>query len=104
MTSDHRLTIALGGIGIALTLVAIGWWWLIFGIVVDSGTITYAQAATCLAGTTDLCALAQALCTADHWLGLRAYAPEVFWAGSALLIATLAQLTIRPGLGRGEQP
>ncbi len=90
MTSDTRLHVYLALAGLAAIVVAGGWWWLIFSQVVASGYLSYAQAATCLAGATDLCTLAQALCKTDHLYGIRWYAPEAFWAGAAVLGTGLA--------------
>ncbi|HCL64982.1 MAG TPA: hypothetical protein DIC56_09125 [Rhizobium sp.] len=95
MTSETRLPVLLATIGLAVTALSVGWWWLIFGTVVESGYITHVQAASCLAGASPLCNLAQALCTNDHLFGIRWYAPEAFWAGAALLIAALVHLAIR---------
>lgn len=95
MTSETRLPVLLAAIGLAVTALSAGWWWLIFGTVVESGYITHVQAATCLVGTSDLCNLAQALCTNDHLFGIRWYAPEAFWAGAAMLTAALVHVTIR---------
>jgi hypothetical protein len=103
MTSDARLPLLLGALGLIITALAAGWWWLIFGTVVESGYITHVQAASCLAGTSALCNLAQALCTNDHLFGIRWYAPEAFWAGTALLIAALVHVTIRADSRSADQ-
>lgn len=95
MASERRLPLLLGALGSIITALAAGWWWLIFGTVVESGYITHVQAAGCLAGASALCTLAQALCTDDHLFGIRWYAPEAFWAGAALLTAALVHVTIR---------
>lgn len=102
MTSSTRLSyhaVALAG-GV-LALLSVGWWWLIFGKVVGNDYLTVRQAVTCLAGTSDLCTLAQALCTEDHLYGIRWYAPEAFWAAAAILVAG-ALLSIRPSRARGR--
>ena len=96
MTSDARLPAAiavLGGLALAL---AIGWWWLVFSEVVDGAYITYGQAARCIAGTNDLCMLAEALCKSSHFLGIKRYSSELFWIGLAgvsagLFLATTAR-------------
>ncbi|RYC10987.1 hypothetical protein [Ciceribacter ferrooxidans] len=104
MTSDPRLPVLLGMLGTTVTTLAFGWWWLIFGAIVGDGYITRAQAATCLIGTSDLCNLAQALCTNNHLFGIRWYGPEALWAGAALLAAALATLTIRADARATNQP
>lgn len=95
MTSSARITryaVALAG-GLS-ALIAVGWWWLIFSKVVENDYLTVRQAVTCLAGASDLCALAQALCTNDHLYGIRWYAPEAFWAAASILVAG-AVLSVR---------
>ena len=96
MTSSSRATdfiIAIAG-GV-FALLALGWWWLIFSKVVENDYLTVGQAVTCIAGATDLCSLAQALCTNDHLYGIRWYAPEAFWAAAAILVAGVL-LSTRP--------
>ncbi|GLR54484.1 hypothetical protein KYK30_06945 [Shinella yambaruensis] len=96
MTSSARLAhhaVALAG-GV-LAVLAVGWWWLIFSKVVENDYLTVRQAVTCLAGASDLCTLAQALCTNDHLYGIRWYAPEAFWAAASILVAG-AILSVRP--------
>jgi len=96
MTSNGRATdfiIAIaGGVFALLTL---GWWWLIFSKVVENDYLSVRQAVTCIAGATDLCSLAQALCTDDHLYGIRWYAPESFWAAASILVAGVL-LSARP--------
>ncbi len=75
---------AAGGLAVAL---AIGWWAIVFSRVVSGGYMTYAQAAPCALATDDLCSLAQALCSTDHWLGIRRYSEGLLWAGFAMLAA-----------------
>ncbi|NML77051.1 hypothetical protein HHL25_23200 [Rhizobium sp. S-51] len=104
MTSDPRLPVLLAVLGAITTALAVGWWWLIFGTVVESGYVTHAQAATCLAGTSDLCNLAQALCTNNHLFGIRWYAPEALWTGAALLATALVILTFRADARAIHQP
>ncbi|MCM2397052.1 hypothetical protein NBH19_13320 [Rhizobium sp. S95] len=103
MASEARLPLLLAFLGSVVTALALGWWWLIFGKVVEGGYITYAQAAPCLAGTSDLCRLAEALCTNDHFFGVRWYAPEALWVGAALLAAALLNLTVRTGVRSTDQ-
>ncbi len=94
--SNTRLTVATIGLAAILLVSSLGWWWLVFGNVVATGYISPAQAAVCLAADTDLCRLAQALCTNSHILEIRWYAPEMFWAAAALLIVALIQSGAHP--------
>ncbi|MDQ0321995.1 hypothetical protein QO002_004201 [Pararhizobium capsulatum DSM 1112] len=91
LRTDHIVAFA-GGL---LVLLSLGWWWLIFSKVVENDYLTIGQAVTCVAGATDLCSLAQALCTDDHLYGIRWYAPEAFWAAAAIL-AVGTFLSTRP--------
>ncbi|MBB3977677.1 hypothetical protein GGQ64_002883 [Rhizobium azooxidifex] len=86
MTSSGRTYQVVAIAGGFSALLSFGWWWLIFSQVVENDYLTVGQAVTCLAGASDLCALAQALCTNDHLYGLRWYAPEAFWAASAVFV------------------
>ena len=96
MTSSARLSYrAVAAVGGGLALLSLGWWWLIFSKVVENDYLTVRQAMTCIAGATDLCALAQALCTDAHLYGIRWYAPEAFWAATAILAAGVL-LSVRP--------
>ncbi|WP_331376070.1 hypothetical protein [Sinorhizobium chiapasense] len=98
MTSNVKLAVAMASFAGVLLVLSLGWWWLVFGNVVASGYISSAQAATCLAADTDLCRLAQALCTNSHVFEIRWYAPEVLWAAAALLVLALIQSGARPRL------
>lgn len=96
MTSSTRFSHhAVAVVGAGFALLSLGWWWLIFSKVVDADYLTVGQAVTCIAGASDLCALAQALCTDDHLYGIRWYAPEAFWAAAAILVAGVV-LSARP--------
>lgn len=97
--SELRLPIILGAVGFSVLALSVGWWWLVFGNVVSTGTIDYTQAIVCLAADTDLCRLAEALCTNTHFFDIRWYAPEISWAAVALLAVALihgAQRTRAP--------
>jgi hypothetical protein len=101
MTSSARTTyLAVAAAGAVLSLLALGWWWLIFGRVVENGYLSVRQAAACIAGASDLCALAQALCADDHLYGIRWYAPEAFWAAAAILFAGVLLSSVRPSRAR----
>ncbi len=95
MDSGTRLDHLVALLGGFLALLAFGWWWLIFSKVVENDYLTVGQAITCIAGATDLCTLAQSLCTDDHLYGIRWYAPEAFWAAAAILFVGVV-LSIRP--------
>ncbi|MBN9052878.1 MAG: hypothetical protein J0H80_03675 [Rhizobiales bacterium] len=96
MTSSARLSSqAVAIAGGAFALLSLGWWWLIFSKVVAADYLTVGQAVTCIAGASDLCTLAQALCTDDHLYGIRWYAPEAFWAAASILVAGVL-LSARP--------
>lgn len=96
MTSSVRVSyLAVAIAGVVSALIALGWWWLIFSKVVENDYLTVGQAVTCIAGATDLCSLAQALCSNDHLYGIRWYAPEAFWAAAAILVAGVL-LSARP--------
>lgn len=89
--SESRLFLLVGGIAGVLTVFSIGWWWLVFGKITAAGTISPLEAVTCLAADTDLCRLAEALCTNDHLINIRWYAPEIFWAAAATAAAAAYQ-------------
>lgn len=96
MTYELRastLTAMLAGF---LALFSIGWWWLVFGKITTSGTISPLDAAVCLAADTDLCRLAEALCTNSHLIDIRWYAPEALWAAAALGLVAAYQSIRRP--------
>jgi len=89
--SDRRLPFVLSLLGTGLFAISVGWRWLVYGNVIDNGYITYSQAAICMAAETDLCRLAEALCTNSHFFDIRWYAPECLWAAAALLTVALIQ-------------
>ncbi|CAN7654877.1 hypothetical protein [Pararhizobium sp. LjRoot238] len=95
MTSNRKLGAPILVAGAVFTLSAVGWWWLIFSKVVINEYLTLKQATVCLAGATDLCTLAQLLCTDEHLYGIRWYAPEGFWM-SATVLALGLFLSLRP--------
>jgi len=82
-----------GGLAIALGL---AWWWLVFGEIITGDYLSYREAAMCIVGTNDLCSLAETLCKANHFLGIKRYSSELLWAGVAassvgLLLASRQQ-------------
>lgn len=83
-----RLLLALAPLaGLAATALALAWWAVVFGRVVDGGYMSYAQAAPCALRTDDLCSLAQALCGGDHLFGIRRYSAGLLWVGLVLTAA-----------------
>ncbi|RKP53612.1 hypothetical protein [Pararobbsia silviterrae] len=95
MTSKVRLTarriahvrldtllLGAGGLSVA---VGLAWWYIVFRPVLNATYLKYSDALTCVATTTDLCALAQALCLNQHFLGITRYSTSVFWMATALL-------------------
>ena len=86
-------------VGTLALAVAIAWWWIVFSPVVATASLGVWQTVPCLAGTSDLCSLAQALCRTDHVLGIRRYHPEALWlALAALTLGVLGHpgASIRP--------
>ncbi len=90
-----RLTALLAGL---LLLLSLGWWWLVFGSITTAGTISPLEAAVCLAADTDLCRLAEALCTSGHFIDIRWYAPEIFWAALAVSLVAAVKARRSPSL------
>lgn len=93
--SDNRTRVILSMFAALLVLFSLAWWWLVFGKITVAGTISPADAISCLAADSDLCQLAEALCTNDHLINIRWYAPEIFWAALAVT-GTAAWLSRRP--------
>lgn len=91
--SETRLPILLAALAGIVLAITVGWWWLVFSNVVSNGYVTHAQALVCMAAETDLCRLAQALCTNTHFFELRWYAPESLWIAAALLVSAAIQST-----------
>ena len=78
--------LATGGLLVGL---AVLWWWIVFSDVVHTESMTVIDIMPCLGAHTDLCALAQSLCKADHFLGIRAYFAEGFWVSLTIFSAAL---------------
>ena len=96
---SQRWTIALCLVGATMLAVSVAWWWVVFRQVVGSALISLPRAVHCLAGSSDLCTLAQALCTSsNHFLGIRRYQTFLFWSGWGMVAA--AVLTRRQGKGK----
>lgn len=90
MRSDLRFSHIVIAIGVLLFSLGLGWWWIVFRQVIAGDYLTLPQVTVCLAGTTDICALAQALCKTDHVLGITHYSTELFWTSATLLALGLA--------------
>lgn len=95
MTSSF-LARALAGLGAVLLFSAVGWWWLVFRTLITNASMSTRGALPCLVRNSDLCTLAQALCTQHHFLGIRHYDTVLFWIGATLtssaLVPTLQRL------------
>ncbi len=87
MASRHW-NAALWLIGAASLVASIAWWWVVYRQVVATTVISMPRAVPCLFGASDLCTLAQALCTSsDHFLGIRHYQTFLFWTGCGVVAA-----------------
>ena len=80
-----RLASSLLVLGAAAMVAALGWWWLTYRDVIQFDYLPARQAAYCLVGETDICALARALCRGAHPLDLVAYSSAGLWVGFGLL-------------------
>jgi hypothetical protein len=97
--SSRKLNLALWLLGSAALLVSVAWWWVVFRQVINSALISMPRAVPCLVGSSDLCVLAQALCTSsNHFLGIRHYETYLFWTGAGV-VAVAAML---PSLARSR--
>lgn len=75
-------------VGAGLILLALMWWYVIFGTIVSEGYGKYSQAAPCLWGTSGYtCQLMLSLCSVDYLLIPKAYHPELFQTGVLLLLS-----------------
>jgi len=99
----RRLSLALWLLGAATLLLSVAWWWVVYRQVVNSALISMPRAVPCLVGSSDLCTLAQALCTSsNHLLGIRHYQTFLFWTGAGLVAAALVpSLARRRGFSWG---
>jgi hypothetical protein len=75
--------------GIALLVLAFGWWWLVFSQLVTASAMPLSEALPCLAVKSDVCSLAEMLCSKPHWLAIKRYSSEPFWMGLAFLLTVL---------------
>src|SRR4051812_11131567 len=86
----RRLSCASALIGPALILVALCWWWLIFGQVIEYNYMTLPQAVGCIGQSNSICELAMSLCGAQHAFGFARYSPILFWIATALALGGAA--------------
>jgi hypothetical protein len=91
----RRLVWSLLALGGAAMLAAVGWWWLVFRVVIANASLQLPAAMPCLVASSDLCTLAQALCGGKHWLGIRHYDTALFWVGMLLTAAALFPFVAR---------
>jgi hypothetical protein len=97
MRSGWAIEPHLAAAAAAPLLAAVGWWWVVFHQLILAGYITLSRALPCMAGGSARCALAQALCSGEHLLGIRHYDATLFWIGvsiasEAAAIPTLARI------------
>lgn len=93
---SSRLPIALTGSGLIACLMTAAWWWIVYSHQIDAGSLPIASALPCLARKTDICSLAEVLCTQTHLLGITRYAPAAFWVSTVLLAIGLFLLGRHP--------
>ena len=87
MTRPHarRLALATGALGTLVLVMAGVWWWLVFRQIIFNAYMSVPGALPCMMQESVVCRLAQALCTSDHFLGIRRYNAVTFWIGATLL-------------------
>ena len=89
--------------GAGLVVLALAWWYVIFGNIVAEGYGGYLQAGPCLWGSSGYtCQLMLSLCTLDYWLIPKNYRPELFQAGAVLLVAGILFAALVRRRGRSE--
>ena len=86
-----RYTVVLLPIGIAIVLVAVGWWWLTYRDVIQYAYLSAREAGICLVGQSDICELARSLCNGAHPVTFAKYWWGTFWIG---VVAASISLTI----------
>jgi hypothetical protein len=84
-----RVTPALLAVGGTTIVVAIAWWWITYGEVVQYGYLSWREAGDCLVRNSDICSLAKALCLGSHPRVLIAYWTSTFWLGLIVLSISL---------------
>jgi hypothetical protein len=80
----------LEAVGIALTLVALVWWAVVYAQVMSNTGFPIERTLPCLLNTSDRCSLAMSLCKNWHFLGIKRYSPELLWTGA--IVSSLALL------------
>ena len=81
-------------IGIALVVVSVAWWAIVYGQVVVNTGMAPQRALPCLFRTSDLCSLAMALCKEWHILGIKRYSAELLWIGFAACALALGTASL----------
>jgi hypothetical protein len=85
--------------GIGLTVIALGWWGIVYAQVMSNTGFPVERTLPCLLHTSDRCSLAMSLCKSWHFLGIQRYSPELLWAGA--IVSSLA--LILGTFGRSRQ-
>jgi FtsH-binding integral membrane protein len=67
--------------GALILLVAVAWWWLTYGDVVEYTYLNVPEAVACLVGRSGVCDLARSLCRGSHPAAIVAYWWGTFWIG-----------------------
>ncbi|MBI5132725.1 MAG: hypothetical protein HZA66_25070 [Rhodopseudomonas palustris] len=75
--------------GALVLLVAVAWWWLTYGDVVQYTYLSAPEAAACLVGRSGVCDLARSLCRGSHPAAIVAYWWGTFWIGIGFASAGL---------------
>lgn len=86
----HTLRPVLLTAGVVAAVMAVGWWWLTFGALVQTRNLSIGEAGACLVRGSSLCDLAAALCTTRHQFLAAAYDASAFWIAVAALATGIA--------------
>jgi hypothetical protein len=65
--------------GLAIAVLAVGWWWVTYRDVIAYDYMPPTEAALCLVADTAVCRLARSLCRSDHPLALVDYSSLSIW-------------------------
>lgn len=88
---------------LAILAAALLWWGVVFLQVALNTGFPLSRALPCLLYVSDRCSLAMALCGDWHILGIDRYFAQLWWLGSALGLAALAQSAWRQGPRQSEK-
>jgi hypothetical protein len=83
-------------IGALVLLIAVSWWWITYGEVVQYAYLSPPEAAACLVGRSDICDLARAMCRGAHPAAVVAYWWGTFWIGVGIASASLTIASRKP--------